>query len=61
LRPSGYFCKFDANRCIILGVGLKFLGTRIYGPITHEFRSQVYRYKGARFYYKMLAFSCITI
>lgn len=61
LRKSGYLLRFDTNRCIILGLGLKFLGTRVYGPISYEFRIKVFRYKGARFYYKMLAYSCITI
>jgi large subunit ribosomal protein L14 len=60
-RLSGYFLKFYTNRVIVLGPSLKFLGTRVYGPVSREFRYVVHRYKGARFYYKLLSYSCIIV
>jgi hypothetical protein len=37
------------------------MGSRIYGLISQEFKKRVYRYKGARFYYKLLAYSATAI
>lgn len=37
-RRKGYFVRFDKNRVILLTEQLKFLGTRIYGPICKEIR-----------------------
>ena len=37
-RKNGIFLKFDRNRSLNLSEQLKFLGTRVYGPICKELR-----------------------
>ena len=37
-RKDGTFLKFFQNRVLTLSEQLKFLGTRIYGPITREIK-----------------------
>jgi large subunit ribosomal protein L14 len=38
-RLNGTFLKFDQNRSLTLSEDLKFLGTRVYGPIAKEIRN----------------------
>jgi large subunit ribosomal protein L14 len=38
-RLNGTFLKFDQNRSLTLSEDLKFLGTRVYGPISKEIRN----------------------
>ena len=37
-RKDGTFLKFFQNRILMLSDQFKFLGTRVYGPITREIR-----------------------
>ena len=48
-RASGFFYRFFSNKVLICNIQFKFLG------------SKVYRYKGIRFYYKLLSFSCYSL
>lgn len=56
-RKSGFFYRFKDNRILIFNLQFKFMGTRIYGLISKEFKKKVYRFRGIRFYYKLLAYS----
>jgi len=41
-RVDGIFVKFTENRVLIFSKNNKFLGTRIYGPISKEIKIQIY-------------------
>jgi ribosomal protein L14 len=35
-RINGVFIRFDRNHCLTLSAEFKFLGSRVYGPISKE-------------------------
>ena len=39
-RPDGSVIRFDANAAVILNNNLQPIGTRIFGPVTRELRSE---------------------
>ena len=39
-RPDGSLIRFDGNAAVLLNQRLEPLGTRIFGPVTRELRSQ---------------------
>ena len=39
-RPDGSVIRFDGNAAVILNTQLQPLGTRIFGPVTRELRSE---------------------
>ena len=39
-RPDGSVIRFDGNAAVILNNNLQPLGTRIFGPVTHELRGE---------------------
>ena len=39
-RPDGALIKFDGNAAVILNNKLEPIGTRIFGPVTRELRSE---------------------
>jgi large subunit ribosomal protein L14 len=39
-RPDGSLIRFDGNAAVILNNNLQPLGTRIFGPVTRELRSE---------------------
>ena len=39
-RPDGSAIKFDGNAAVILNNNLQPIGTRIFGPVTRELRSE---------------------
>ncbi len=39
-RPDGSLIKFDGNAAVILNNNLQPIGTRIFGPVTRELRSE---------------------
>ena len=39
-RPDGNVIKFDKNAAVLLNTKLEPLGTRIFGPVTRELRSE---------------------
>ncbi len=39
-RPDGSSIRFDGNAAVILNASLQPVGTRIFGPVTRELRSQ---------------------
>jgi large subunit ribosomal protein L14 len=39
-RADGSLIRFDGNAAVILNAQLQPLGTRIFGPVTREFRSE---------------------
>ena len=39
-RPDGSLIRFDGNAAVLLNARLEPLGTRIFGPVTRELRSQ---------------------
>jgi ribosomal protein L14 len=61
LRPNGIYYKFFDNRVLIFNLQFKFLATRVYGLISREFKKKVYRFRGLRFYYKLLAYSSTVL
>lgn len=61
LRPNGIYYKFFDNRALIFNLQFKFLATRVYGLISREFKKKVYRFRGLRFYYKLLAYSSTVL
>ena len=61
LRASGFYYKFYGNRVIIFSLQFKFLATRVYGLISKEFKKKIYRFRGVRFYYKLLAYSSTVL
>lgn len=61
LRSNGFNYKFFKNNIIIFNLQFKFLATRIYGLISKEFKKRNYRFRGVRFYYKLLSFSSAVL
>lgn len=57
LRSNGFNIRFFDNRILIFNLQFKFLATRVYGLISNEFKKKIYRYRGIRFYYKLLSYS----
>ena len=39
-RPDGSQIRFDQNAAVLLTAGLQPVGTRIFGPVTRELRSE---------------------
>lgn len=39
-RPDGSLIKFDNNAAVLLNAKLEPIGTRIFGPVTRELRSE---------------------
>ncbi len=39
-RPDGSLIKFDDNAAVLLNTNLAPIGTRIFGPVTRELRSE---------------------
>ena len=39
-RPDGSLIRFDGNAAVILNANLQPIGTRIFGPVTRELRSE---------------------
>ena len=39
-RPDGSIIRFDSNAAVLLNANLQPLGTRIFGPVTRELRSE---------------------
>jgi len=39
-RPDGSAIRFDGNAAVLLNAKLEPIGTRIFGPVTRELRSQ---------------------
>ena len=42
-RPDGSLVKFDGNAAVLLNNKLEPIGTRIFGPVTRELRSERFR------------------
>jgi large subunit ribosomal protein L14 len=57
-RSSGTFLKFDRNRSLNLSEQLKFLGSRVYGPICKEIRNSVAKKLQFK---KLISYSCSTL
>lgn len=60
-RKTGFIYRLTDNRVLIFNLQFKFLGSRIYGIISKEFKKKVYRFRGIRFYYKLLSYSSIVL
>ena len=39
-RPDGSLLRFDQNAAVLLTAGLQPVGTRIFGPVTRELRTE---------------------
>jgi large subunit ribosomal protein L14 len=39
-RPDGSLIRFDGNAAVLLNANLQPIGTRIFGPVTRELRSE---------------------
>lgn len=39
-RPDGSLIRFDTNAAVLLNAGKQPIGTRIFGPVTHELRGE---------------------
>ena len=39
-RPDGSIIRFDSNAAVLLNASLQPIGTRIFGPVTRELRSE---------------------
>ena len=39
-RPDGSVIRFDSNSAVILNANLQPIGTRIFGPVTRELRTE---------------------
>ncbi|MFK4754719.1 MULTISPECIES: 50S ribosomal protein L14 [Oceanospirillaceae] len=39
-RPDGSIIRFDVNSAVLLNASLSPIGTRIFGPVTRELRSE---------------------
>ena len=39
-RPDGSLIRFDSNSAVLLNNQLQPIGTRIFGPVTHELRTE---------------------
>jgi large subunit ribosomal protein L14 len=57
-RLNGIFLKFDQNRSLTLSEDLKFLGTRVYGPIAKEVRNSK---KKKTLFKKIISYSKATV
>jgi large subunit ribosomal protein L14 len=57
-RLNGIFLKFDQNRSLTLSEDLKFLGSRVYGPICKEIRNSK---KKKTLFKKIISYSKATI
>jgi len=60
-RSNGVYYKFFNNNVITFNLQFKFLASRIYGVISKEFKKKIYRFRGIRFYYKLLSFSSLVL
>ena len=60
-RKNGFLYRFKDNRILIFNIQFKFMGTRIYGIVSKEFKKKVYRFRGIRFYYKLLSYSSAVL
>lgn len=56
-RNNGFYYKFFDNRILVFNLQFKFLATRVYGILSKEFKKKIYRFRGIRFYYKLLSYS----
>ena len=45
-RRNGIRMRWHRNRVLMVGLNLKFLGTRVYGPICKEMRNKVKKKEG---------------
>ena len=61
LRHTGFYYRFFDNRVLLFNLQFKFLATRVYGLISKEFKKKIYRFRGIRFYYKLLSYSSSVI
>lgn len=61
IRSTGFYYRFFNNRVLIFNLQFKFLATRVYGLISKEFKKKVYRFRGIRFYYKLLSYSSTVL
>jgi large subunit ribosomal protein L14 len=41
-RPDGSIIKFDSNAAVLLTAKLEPIGTRIFGPVTRELRTEAF-------------------
>jgi large subunit ribosomal protein L14 len=39
-RPDGSLVRFDANAAVLLSPKMEPIGTRIFGPVTRELRTE---------------------
>ena len=39
-RPDGSLIRFDSNAAVLLNNQLQPIGTRVFGPVTHELRTE---------------------
>ena len=39
-RPDGSYIRFDDNACVLLNAQNEMRGTRVFGPVTRELRSE---------------------
>jgi large subunit ribosomal protein L14 len=46
VRKNGIRMKWRRNRVLMVGTNLKFLGTRVYGPICKEMKNKVKKKEG---------------
>jgi len=60
-RSSGFWYRFFVNNVLIFNLQFKFMATRVYGLISKEFKKKIFRFRGARFYYKLLSYSCAVL
>lgn len=60
-RKTGFIYRLTDNRVLIFNLQFKFLATRIYGLISKEFKKKIYRFRGVRFYYKLLSYSSAVL
>ncbi len=57
IRPTGFYYRFFDNHILLFNLQFKFLASRVYGLISKEFKKKIYRFKGIKFYYKLLSYS----
>lgn len=61
-RCDGTVIKFKENRILLFSNTYKFLGSRVYGPLMKEIRSQVYKNKKEKQkYLKIISYSTSII
>jgi large subunit ribosomal protein L14 len=41
-RPDGSVIRFDSNAAVLLSAKLEPIGTRIFGPVTRELRTEAF-------------------